>query len=187
MDANSREPLSGAEFNVKDSGGEVIGSYTTGRDGTATVSGLTPNSTVVVTETRAPAGYALAEKPQTIRVGSGKPNSLTFENPPLSTLVIRKYISGTENEPLSGVQFQITDGSGAGIGPDDGLYYTDASGEIRLTGLKPGITVKAREVRTVTGFVLDGTPQDILISSGQEQVSTFWNQRQGDVFYKGGT
>ena len=43
--------------------GHVIGPnnglYTTGTDGIVTVTGLAPNSTVVVSEKRAPAGYVL--------------------------------------------------------------------------------------------------------------------------------
>jgi len=93
--------------------------------------------------------------------------------------VIHKYIEGTENEPLSGVAFKVVDGSGAAVGPDDGVYYTDKAGEIVLNGLEPGTTVVAREIKSVDGFVLDGTPQDILIKAGTVQSLTFWNKRQG--------
>ena len=34
------------------------------------------------------------------------------------------------------------------------------AGEIVLEGIEPGTTVKVREIKTVEGFVLDGTPQD---------------------------
>ena len=107
------------------------------------------------------------------------PNSLTFDNEPSTTLVIHKYIEGTENKPLSGVAFKVVDGSGAAVGPDDGVYYTDKAGEIVLNGLEPGTTVVAREIKSVDGFVLDGTPQDILIKAGTVQNLTFWNKRQG--------
>ena len=112
-------------------------------------------------------------------VRSGVSNSLTFDNEPSTTLVIHKYIEGTENEPLSGVAFKVVDGSGAAVGPDDGVYYTDKAGEIVLNGLEPGTTVVAREIKSVDGFVLDGTPQDILIKAGTVQNLTFWNKRQG--------
>ena len=180
-DSVSLAPLSGAEFSVKDSGGETIGTFITGTDGTATVSGLKPNAALVVTETHAPAGYVLSAQPQTVRVRAGSPNTVTFEDAPTGTLVIRKFIAGTDNEPLSGVAFKVMDGSGKNVGPDDGVYYTDAAGEITLTGLTPGITIKAREIRTVEGFVLDGTPQDIEIQAGQTQQLTFWNARKGSL------
>ena len=37
------------------------------------------------------------------------------------------------------------------------VYYSDKAGEIVLSGLEPGTTVKAREIKTVEGFVLDGS------------------------------
>ena len=182
-DALTKKPLAKAEFIVKDSEGKPIGTdngrFVTGSDGTVTITALNPNATIIVSEDKAPIGYIKDETPKTIVVRSGVPNSLTFDNEPSTTLVIHKYIEGTENEPLSGVAFKVVDGSGAAVGPDDGVYYTDKAGEIVLNGLEPGTTVVAREIKSVDGFVLDGTPQDILIKAGTVQNLTFWNKRQG--------
>ena len=182
-DALTKKPLAKAEFIVKDSEGKPIGTdngrFVTGSDGTVTITALNPNATIIVSEDKAPIGYIKDETPKTIVVRSGVPNSLTFDNEPSTTLVIHKYIEGTENEPLSGVAFKVVDGSGAVVGPDDGVYYTDKAGEIVLNGLEPGTTVVAREIKSVDGFVLDGTPQDILIKAGTVQNLTFWNKRQG--------
>ena len=184
-DAVTKKPLKGAEFLVRYSDGHVVGPdngiYTTGTDGTVTVTGLAPNSTVVVSEKKAPKGYILDETPKNIVVRTGVANSLIFDNEPGTTLIIRKFIEGTENEPLSGVCFRVVDGSGAAVGPDDGRYYTDKAGEIVLEGIEPGTTVKVREIKTVEGFVLDGTPQDILIKGGEVQQLTFWNKRAGTL------
>ena len=182
-DALTKKPLAKAEFIVKDSEGKPIGTdngrFVTGSDGTVTITALNPNATIIVSEDKAPIGYIKDETPKTIVVRSGVPNSLTFDNEPSTTLVIHKYIEGTENEPLSGVAFKVVDGSGAAVGPDDGVYYTDKAGEIVLNGLEPGTTVVAREIKSADGFVLDGTPQDILIKAGTVQNLTFWNKRQG--------
>ncbi len=184
-DAVTRKPLANAEFIVRDSEGHAVGPtngiYKTGTDGTVIVSGLEPGSTTMVSETKAPTGYILDETPKSIVVKSGISNSLIFDNEPGTTLIIRKFIEGTENEPLSGVAFKVVDGSGAAVGPDDGIYYTDHAGEIVLDGIKPGTTVIAREIKTVEGFVLDGTPQDILIKGGSVQQLTFWNKRAGSL------
>lgn len=183
LDSVTKKPLANAEFTVKYSDGRLIGGsngkFLSNRDGEVIVSGLEPNAAVVVTETRAPTGYIRDEQPQTIVVRSGEVNTLTFDNEPTTTLIIRKYIEGTDYEPLSGVGFKVIDGSGAAVGPDDGVYYTDHAGEIVLTGLEPGTVVKAREFKTVDGYVLDGTPQDIQIKEGEVQQLTFWNKRQG--------
>ena len=184
-DAVTRKPLANAEFIVRDSEGHAVGPtngiYKTGTDGTVVVSGLEPGSTVMVSETKAPTGYILNETPKSIVVKAGISNSLIFDNEPGTTLIIRKFIEGTENEPLSGVCFKVVDGSGAAVGPDDGTYYTDKAGEIVLDGIEPGTTVIAREIKTVEGFVIDGTPQDILIKGGEVQQLTFWNKRAGSL------
>ncbi|WP_251317900.1 SpaA isopeptide-forming pilin-related protein [Flintibacter muris] len=184
-DAVTRKPLANAEFIVRDSEGHAVGPtngiYKTGTDGTVVVSGLEPGSTIMVSETKAPTGYILDETPKSIVVKSGISNSLIFDNEPGTTLIIRKFIEGTENEPLSGVCFKVVDGSGAAVGPDDGCYYTDKAGEIVLEGIEPGTTVIAREIKTVEGFVLDGTPQDILIKGGRVQQLTFWNAKAGTL------
>ena len=152
-DASTKEPLRGAEFLVKYSDGTVIGPnngrYTTGSDGTVTVSGLKPDATVVVSEQKAPTGYLKDDEAQTIVVRSGVANSLTFDDEPTTTLVIHKYISGTDYEPLAGVGFKVTDGNGGDVGPDAGTYYTDKSGEIVLSGLEPGMTVTVREIHGI--------------------------------------
>ncbi len=183
-DSETKRPLAGAEFTATYSDGAMIGHYTSDKDGKLVISGLMPDATVIVTEDKAPAGYVRESTPKTILVRSGAVNSLTFDNEPTTTLIIHKYVTGTENEPLSGVCFRVTDGSGAAVGPDDGIYYTDMAGEIVLTGLTPGKVVTAREIRTVDGFVLDGTPQDIEIVAGTVQNLTFWNARQGTLIIR---
>lgn len=184
-DAVTKKGLAGAEFLVKYSDGTEVGSnngrYVTGSDGTVTVSGLTPDATVVVSEQRAPTGYVKDDTAKTLVVRTGVANSLTFDDEPTTTLIIRKFIDGTAYEPLAGVAFKVIDGSGAAVGPNGSIYYTDEAGEIVLDGIEPGTTVTAREIKTVDGFVLNGNPQTILIKEGQVQALTFWNQRKGSL------
>ena len=168
-----------------------------------TVSGLVPGSTIVVSESKVPSGYVLDTTPKTIIVkngtnsltsgvsggtntgnndGTSGGNDLTFENDPKMTLTIHKYIEGTQNEPLAGVAFKITDSTGAAVGPGDGVFYTNAAGEIVIEGLEPGTSITAREIKTVEGFVLDGTPKTVKITAGpQAPELTFWNQRAGEL------
>ena len=56
--------------------GELIGRYTTGADGTVTVNGLLPGSTVVVTEYKVPSTHVLNTTPQTITLKNGS-NTVT--------------------------------------------------------------------------------------------------------------
>ena len=161
-------------FEVKEGSVNILGNYTTGQFGTVTVTGLIPERTYVVTEVKVPDGYVLNSTPQVITVkngantlpgsgtgsgGTGSGNDVVIENDPTMTLTIRKYIEGTDYEPLAGVCFMVTDSRGTAIGPGNGEFYTNAAGEIVIEDLEPGTTVVAREIKTVDGFVLDGTPK----------------------------
>lgn len=186
----NKEPLEGVEFTityadgsfVPDANGELSsnGIYYTNKSGEIRISGIV--GTVVATETKTISGFTIDEatRTQTVVVNPNDTQTLTFYNKPTTTLILQKYISGTKNEPLAGVQFLVTDSSGAVVGPNNGYYTTDAAGQIVIEGLTDGMTVTAKEVKSVDGFVLDGTPQSIKIDQSQSpQRMTFWNERQG--------
>lgn len=75
----------------------------------------------------------------------------------------------------------MTDSSGVAVGPNNGVYTSGADGRVVITDLTPGTTVTARETKTVEGYVLDGTPQSILIKEGEVQTLTFWNKPAGTL------
>ena len=139
--------------------------------------------TIVATETASIPGYTIDEatRTQTVVVYPNDTQTLYFYNKPETTLVLQKFIEGTNNEPLAGVEFLVTDSSGAVVGPNNGVYTTGADGRVVITGLTPGTTITARETQTMDGFVLDGSPQSILIKEGEVQTLTFWNSREGGV------
>ena len=110
-------------------------------------------------------------------------NLLTFYDTPLQSLIIRKYISGTQ-KPLQGVRFYVTDETGAPVGASNGEFRTDRNGRIVITGLTPGTTITAKELETVSGYVLDETPQSILITEGTAQYLNFYNSPKGGLVVK---
>ena len=189
--SGTHEPLEGVEFCITyadgsygpDENGQLSsnGLYYTDREGKITLSGVV--GTIVATETASIPGYTIDEatRTQTVVVHPNDTQTLYFYNKPETSLVLQKFIAGTDNEPLAGVEFLVTDSSGAVVGPNNGVYTTGEDGRAVITGLTPGTTITARETRTVDGFVLDGSPQSILIKEGQVQTLTFWNAREGGV------
>ena len=189
--SGTHEPLEGVEFKITYADGSYVpdengqlssnGLYYTDREGKITLSGVV--GTIVATETASIPGYTIDEatRTQTVVVHPNDTQTLYFYNRPETTLVLQKFIAGTDNEPLAGVEFLVTDSSGAVVGPNNGVYTTGADGRAVITGLTPGTTITARETRTVDGFVLDGSPQSILIKEGEVQTLTFWNDREGGV------
>lgn len=189
--AGTHEPLEGVEFRITYADGSFVpdehgqlssnGLYYTDREGKITISGAV--GTVVVTETASIPGYTIDEatRTQTVAVHPNDTQTLYFYNQPETTLILQKFIAGTDNEPLAGVEFLVTDSSGAVVGPNNGVYTTGEDGRAVITGLTPGTTITARETRTVEGFVLDGTPQSIQIKEGEVQTLTFWNEQAGTL------
>ncbi len=209
-DAVSGKPVPNTEFTLRDGDGNLIGRYTTGVDGTVTVTGLIPNSTVVVVETRVPSSYVLDPTPRTIIVrngsgnsvvtggngtiggesssgnGDGSGNHVDVENIPKTTLTIEKYLeTETGNVPLKGVTFLVTDSSGAVVGNSNGEYITGEDGRIVIPNLEPGITVTAKELKVPDGVVLDSTPKSIEIKGGEGgQTLRFVNKPTGYLVIK---
>ena len=145
----STTPLAGVTFYVTDGNGNPIfgdGMFVTDANGRIVIEGLVPGTTLVAREVKTVKGYQLNSTPKTIVVGTGaagstvnmvstpasagstasSSNALRFYDDPLSTLVIKKFIEGTDREPLSGVAFKVTDGNGGAVGNSDGVWYTDA-------------------------------------------------------------
>lgn len=189
--SGTHEPLEGVEFKITYADGSYVpdengqlssnGLYYTDREGKITLSGVV--GTIVATETASIPGYTIDEatRTQTVVVHPNDTQTLYVYNEPETTLVLEKFIKGTDREPLAGVEFLVTDGAGTVIGPNNGVYTTGEDGRAVITGLTPGTTITTRETRTVDGFVLDGSPQSILIQEGQVQTLTFWNSREGGV------
>ena len=189
-DSLTGEPLEGVTFKVTTSTGEFVpdengyissnGIYKTDKDGKIQIDGVV--GTLVVTEVETIPGYTIdpAHQTQTVQVNPNDTQTLYFTNTPSTTLVIEKYIEGTTT-PLEGVTFLVTDSSGAVVGPSNGEYITDENGRIVIDGLEPGITVTAREVKTLEGYVLDGAPKSIAIKAGELQTLRFYNSKQGTL------
>ena len=189
--SGTHEPLEGVEFKITYADGSYVpdengqlssnGLYYTDREGKITLSGVV--GTIVATETASIPGYTIDEatRTQTVVVHPNDTQTLYVYNEPETTLVLEKFIKGTDREPLAGVEFLVTDGAGTVIGPNNGVYTTGEDGRAVITGLTPGTTITARETQTAEGFVLDGSPQSILIKEGEVQTLTFWNAREGGV------
>lgn len=186
--------LQNAEFKVTYADGSVIGTsngiYRSDENGEILIDGLEPGKSVVVTETRAPSGFTIDTQPQTISVLPGKTVSLTFKNQPKGALIVTKVDAST-GEPLSGAEFRITTAAGCEVGLDgvigtatatqNGIFTTDAHGQIKLTNLLPG-TYMLTEVKAPDGYVIEKAVTNVVIGSGGDTQSiTIKNKKLGGL------
>ena len=166
VSAADNTPLSDVEFLVTKSDGSVVGDangkFVTDSTGTFLVKGVEPGTTLVIKETRAKPGYLLDDTPQTVQVKEGQTVTVEFRNQPMGNLIIHK-LSSKDKAPLEGVQFKITCADGTYL-PDEGgklssngLYWTNAEGQIVLSGITG--TVVVTEVESIPGYTIDPDTQ----------------------------
>lgn len=189
IDSVTHEPLSDVEFFVTTSDGTVVGNangkFTTDSAGSILIENIDPGTTLVVKEIRAKDGYVLDNTPQTATIKAGQTVTLEFRNAPKGSLVIVKKDAVT-GEALKGVSFTVTTSSGQYV-PDaegkissNGIYYTDENGKIVLSGLAPD-TYVVTETATIPGYVLDSTPQTVVVNANDTQTLTFTNTPIGGL------
>ena len=185
-------PLSGVEFFVTTSDGAVVGDangkFVTDSTGSFLVEGIEPGTTLIVKETRAKPGYLLDDTPQTAIIRAGQTVSLEFRNKPLGNLVIEKWgRNGTSTVPLEGVKFEIKYANGqyvdaaGGTLSSNGIYYTDSTGKITLSGLTG--TVIVSELESVPGYTIDpdSQSQTVTINPNDTQTLRFYNDAVGGL------
>ena len=192
VDSVTGDPLQGAKFQViyasnSTDSGEIndLGIFYTDENGQFQISGLR-DGWYRISELEPPTGYSITEATQEVYIKSGTSKVLTFENIPLSALVVWKYDSVT-GAAVSNAVFQVkylTGTSGTG-GTIIGIYKTSANGSFTVTGLKEG-TYIVEELASDSGHVIDSAPQTVYISGKQQDVVQlyFGNSPKGSLLVK---
>lgn len=184
IDSITKQPLSGAEFQITTSDGAFLGNYggavssngiyTTDSNGQIRLVNLMPG-TYVVTETKAPSGYVLDTTAQTVAVNQNDTQTLTFTNTPIGGGKIIKVDAGS-GKRIKGVQFEIAKMNGERIG----TYTTGSSGVITLPQLADG-WYTATELKAVDGYLLDSTPHNFEVKNGKTTSLTIKNTKASSI------
>lgn len=188
VDSSTGDPLQGAWFRVRflggtsGTGGTVIAERQTSSNGTFILTGLKAG-TYVIEEISAPDGYVLSENDiQTVYLSGNEQDviTVTFGNEAKGSVLIKK-IDAITREPLSDVEFMVTESNGTVVGNRNGKYVTDSAGTILIDGLDPNTTLVIKEVRAKSGYVLDDTPQTVKVRSHEVVTVEFRNQPLGGL------
>ena len=137
-----------------------------------------------VTELEPASGYAIKEAAtQECFISGGESKVLTFENTPLSAIIIRK-VDSESGQPLEGAWFRIrylggTSGTGGTV---VGEYKTSSNGTIVATGLKAG-TYVCEEISAPDGYVITDATETVYLSGKDQDVITvtFGNDKMGSL------
>ena len=170
FDSENKEPLSGAIFKISKKSGNVIGEYTTDKNGMIQIDELQPGWYTAV-EVKSPDGYLLNDTIKDFEIKTGKTVTVEFPNQKLTSLIIKKT-DEKSGEPLSGAKFYVEKQNGEHVGE----YTTDKDGTINIATLSPDWYV-IREKLSPDGYLLDETPKTVEVKTNVPTVVTFTNKK----------
>ena len=190
VDSVTGDPVKGAKFQIwyasnHTDSGELndLGTYYTDESGKIILPEV-KDGWYKVTELEAPHGYSIKEPAtQECFISGGESKVLTFENTPLSAIIIRK-VDSESGQPLEGAWFRIrflggTSGTGGTV---VGEYRTSSNGTIVATGLKAG-TYVCEEISAPDGYVITDATETVYLSGKDQDVITvtFGNDKMGSL------
>ena len=190
VDSVTGDPVKGAKFQIwygsnHTDTGELndIGTYFSDANGKIILPEI-KDGWYKVTELEPASGYAIKEPAtQECFISGGESKVLTFENTPLSAIIIRK-VDSESGQPLEGAWFRIrylggTSGTGGTV---IGEYRTSSNGTIVVTGLKAG-TYVCEEISAPDGYMITDAAETVYLSGKDQDVITvtFGNDRMGSL------
>ena len=179
------EGVPGTIFTVKKLDGTMVGSFTTGADGTVTAGlsttpgGYLEPGTYEVTEVSVPAPFLLptdGSQTQTVVLKAGDTSKLVFMNKRKPALRLQKVDART-GELLRNAEFRLQLVEGSTVSK-----YILETGEILIEGLEEKI-YRATEFMAPDGYVLLTESKEILLDSSKVQTLKFDNVRKPVVMF----
>ena len=190
VDSVTGDPVKGAKFQIwygsnHTDTGELndLGTYFSDASGKIILPEI-KDGWYKVTELEPASGYAIKEPAtQECFISGGESKVLTFENTPLSAIIIRK-VDSESGQPLEGAWFRIrylggTSGTGGTV---VGEYKTSSNGTIVATGLKAG-TYVCEEISAPDGYAITNATETVYLSGKDQDVITvtFGNDKMGSL------
>ena len=168
-DADTGTRIEGVQFEVQKMNGEILGQYTTDRNGTIQLPDL-EKGWYQVTELKAARGYLLDATPQKIEVKDGETATLELTNKKEASILIHK-IDAVSGDGIYGVKFLLYDGNRNPIGQ----YESDQDGYVYIRENLTSGKYYLRELEAAEGYILDETVKTIYVTSGKTTEITWEN------------
>lgn len=182
-------PLAGAVFRFVTSDGQEK-ELTTGADGKARWENLMVDTTVTITEIKAPNGYILNSNPQTLTIRANETTTVRFDNKEqLANLTVIKEDEETGNAPQGaatffGAKYDLTDADGNFVATLT-MDNVDGISQAEIKGLKLG-TYFLQEVEAPEGYNLDPTKHEVQLTyAGQNETVAIHSRTVTDRVIKG--
>jgi hypothetical protein len=150
IDEDTREPIAGIKFQIKNENNKIIGEYITDENGNINLEELVPGE-YYIKEIETIEGYILDEEEKNINIGYNENIEIEIANKKESKAnldIVKKDKETGQN--LSGVEFEVKYLDGEKIGN----FVTNQDGKIQLNNLNLQ-TISIKEIKTIEGYELD--------------------------------
>lgn len=145
IDADTEQPLAGATFELKDSSGKIVATWTS-TTSSHVIKNL-PNGTYTLQETKAPDGYVLNDKVVEFTITDTNRNiSIRFRNRELERNATIIKIDSITKQPVAGATLVVKDSEGKVI-----EEFVTATEPHKLTDLEDG-TYTVEETKAPAGY-----------------------------------
>lgn len=160
-DEDTGERLGGVKFEIRKINGEILGTYTTDRDGVISIPDAESGWYTIV-ERKAKDGYALDTTPVNACVKDGETTTVEITNQRMASIMIHKIDAAT-GAGIYGVKFVLYDSGKNPIGE----YTTDQDGYIYIDDeLVPG-KYYLRELEAADGYIRDEQYKTVYVEAGK--------------------
>ena len=160
-DEDTGERIKGVQFEVRKMNGEILGTYTTDRNGVIHIPNAESGWYTVVGR-KAADGYALDDNPEQVCVKDGETATLEITNKRMCSIMIHKVDAHT-GEGIYGVKFVLYD---VGKNPI-GEYTTDQDGYIYIRDELEAGKYFLRELEAADGYIRDEQYKTIYVERGK--------------------
>ena len=151
VDATTKNPLAGAQFELRDQDNKLLGNYQTDPTGSFVTVNVGPGTYYLI-ETKAPDGYTIVNERTEVKVAEGEKPVVIIENHKDSSIQILKTDS-VSGKYLEGAEFEVKELNTNRV---VGTYTTDRAG-IAFTEPLPAGNYIVTEIKLPRGYILDET------------------------------
>ena len=151
VDATTKNPLAGAQFELRDQDNKLLGNYQTDPTGSFVTVNVGPGTYYLI-ETKAPDGYTIVNERTEVKVAEGEKPVVIIENHKDSSIQILKTDS-VSGKYLEGAEFEVKELNTNRV---VGTYTTDRAG-IAFTEPLPAGNYIVTEIKAPCGYILDET------------------------------
>lgn len=166
--------IPGCTFEIRRTNGTLVGTYTTGNDGTVQVPSL-DNGYYVITETKVPNGYVVESASRTVYVEAGQVTPVTFSHRSRPFIVVDCYVSGTTT-PIPGSIVTLRNENGVSV--RSGTVGSD--GRFTFEDLEPG-TYTVTYSSAPAGYTIDTPSQTVVVTTAKAGHATLYATRHASI------